>query len=426
MTLAELRKRLATLQASGTDILNAADKDANRDLTAGEEINFSAIEAEIVTVKADITKAETQAERRRTMEALPSVPALEGVTDEPDPTTTNGFRGIDEFAISVQRTLDPQQAFSDPRLFAAPTNVHQGGASSGEGYLVPTQFRDEIFEVIDDLDEFGPLVDEEPTMAREVKGLADDSTPWGAAGVTANWRAEGSQMTASKLDLTPRSTPLHELYAFVNATEELLEDAPRLASRLTNGAGAALAWKKNDAMVYGTGAGQPLGWFPSAAMVSVAKVGSQVADTIVAGNITSMYSRLLVRPGDSPFWMCNRDVFPQLPAMTIGDMPVFLPPAGLPGAPEGSLLGYPIRYSEHSKTLGDKGDLMLIAPKGYYALRRESGPVLARSIHLYFDYGVEAFRWNTRFGGQPHLAAPRSPANGSATRSHFVTLDERA
>ena len=82
--------------------------------------------------------------------------------------------------------------------------------------------------------------------------------------------------------------------------------------------------------------------------------------------------------------------------------------------------------SEHSKTLGDKGDIQLIDPMGYYGLKKAAGVRFATSIHLYFDYGLQAFRWTVRFGGQPHLKAPVSPANGTNTKSHFVTLAERA
>ena len=90
------------------------------------------------------------------------------------------------------------------------------------------------------------------------------------------------------------------------------------------------------------------------------------------------------------------------------------------------LLGRPIRFSEHCKTLGTVGDIQLVDPKGYYALTKAGGIKFASSIHLYFDYGLQAFRWTIRLGGQPHLAAPVSPANGSTTKSHFVALATRA
>jgi HK97 family phage major capsid protein len=114
--------------------------------------------------------------------------------------------------------------------------------------------------------------------------------------------------------------------------------------------------------------------------------------------------------------------------MTIGDQPVFvLPQAGIQNAPGGFLLGRPVIFSEHCKTLGDKGDLQLVdLGGGYYSTTKAGGTKFDTSIHLYFDYGVEAFRWTVRAGGQPFLSAAISPANGSSTKSHFVVLDARA
>lgn len=421
--LAELEKHLADLKGQGLIIIEAAEA-GDRDLSPEEQDDLGAIEAKIADTQSKIDNQKALQERRRTMEAIPSAYGRNAVHDA-NPATTFGFNDMAEFAVAVRQASTSAGA-RDSRLMAAPTNTHEGGAASGEGFEVPPDFRAEIFDIVTELDEFGPLVDEEPTMSRQVEKNVDETTPWSASGVQARWRNEGSQMTADKMAQEPRVVPLHQLYAFVTATEELLEDAPRLAQRLTRKAGEAIAWKKNDAMVNGTGTGQPLGWMNSDALLTIAKESGQAADTLSAANVLKMYSRLLSIPGDAPFWLANKDTVPELATMTIGDKPVWMPPNGLMDAPGGMLMGLPVRFSEHAKTLGDKGDLQLISPKGYYALRRESGPKFAQSMHLYFDYAVEAFRWTFRFGGQPHLSAPVSPANGSSTKSHFVALAERA
>lgn len=232
-------------------------------------------------------------------------------------------------------------------------------------------------------------------------------------------------MDPSQMDLDGRSVPLHELYAFVLMTEELQEDAPRLASRITTKAAQAIAWTKNKAIVEGSGTGQPLGWMNGSSLVVQAKEGSQAADTIVSKNLVKMLSRLQVVPGDQPIWLANREALPELSHMTIGDRPVWLPGNGLAGAPDGFLLGYPLRFSEFAEALGDQGDIQLVSPKGWYGVRRTQGVNFASSIHLYFDYAINALRWMFRYGGQPHLANPISPAKGSTTRSNFVTLAAR-
>jgi len=421
--LAELRAKLAGLKGQAMGMLDAAEAKGGFD--EATQAAYDAKKAEIEATQAEIGNVERLQEERRAMGAIEAPAQLQNTVNDPNPATTGGFKGIDEFAVAVRNATRAGGGYRDDRLMAAPTNVHQGGAASGEGFEVPVQFRNEIFQVVTAMDEFGPLVDEEPTSAREVKVNADESTPWGATGVQARWRNEASQMTPSKLATTQRSVPVHDLYALVLATEELLEDAPRLAARITQKAGEAIAWKKNDAMVYGTGVGQPMGWMTSTALVTVAKESGQAADTITSANVIKMFSRLLNVPGSAPFWLANSDCLPQLMTMTVGDKPIWMPPNGLQDAPGGFLLGRPIKLTEHAKTVGDLGDLQLVSPKGYYALRREAGPKFAQSMHLYFDYAIEAFRWTFRFGGQPHLSAPVTPANGSNTKSHFVALAAR-
>lgn len=102
--------------------------------------------------------------------------------------------------------------------------------------------------------------------------------------------------------------------------------------------------------------------------------------------------------------------------------------AGFRDAPPegGFLLGRPVKVLEPCQTVGDKGDIHFVNPRGYYAITKSTAPEFASSMHLFFDYNVEAFRWIFRLGGQPFLSAAVSPAKGSSTRSHFVVLDARA
>lgn len=427
----QLRQRIADLKSEGLVLVDGAEAD-ERALTDDEKARLDQIALDIKSAEDEIAGLEELADRRRTMDAVSAGSAGSGSGNRVggdrrqfDPQA--GFADLGEFVTSVVAAVSAQQhgGSIDPRL-APLAATHQGGGTSGEGYSLPPAFRDEVWEAVQEYDEFGPMIDEEPTSAREVKLTADETTPWGTSGITAYWRGEGNQMTESNLADDGRSVPLHELYVLATATEELLEDAPRLNNRLTNKAAMAIAWKKNNAIVEGNGVGRPQGWFTSNALVTVAKEGSQSADTIVAANVAKMFARLQRIPGDRPFWLANQDTLPQLMTMTLGDQPIWSPPNGFVDAPGGILLGAPVRLSDHAQTLGDKGDIQLISPKGYYGVRRSQGVQFATSIHLYFDYNKQAFRWVFRYGGQPHLSAPISPKNGTATRSHFVTLAERA
>ena len=442
MTLKELRQQRAQKAQRGKAALeeyNALVGKASR--TEDEEARLASLGADIDALEAEVTEldrkiqAEEATARRGALFATGAAPAssLARTVNEPNPATTAGFRNLAEFAVAVRNAqvgmgFDQRLAGIEngPERGAAPTGFHQNNGSAGEGFLVPTDYRQAIWELAFDQNDLLGMVSPEPTQSNNVRILKDESTPWGSSGVQANWRAEGSQMSASKVAQSGSLVELHELYAFVTATDEILSDGPRLQDRLTRQAARAISWKASDAIMWGDGVGKPLGFMNSGALVTVAKEGSQSADSLAVKNILKMNSRVL-RMGGRPIWLANSDIDPELGSLTIGNAPAFLPNNQPLTSPyEGALRGKPLLYTEHCKTIGDVGDIVLVDLSGYYAVTKQGGGIdFAASIHLYFDYGIQAFRWTFRFGGQPFLSAPVSPANGTNTKSHFVALEAR-
>lgn len=440
-----LLQERADLVKRGQTILDGAEREG-RGLSDEERREFDALGERIAGINGDLAREEQRRDWERALTAVPdgNVAAVAAVAGRQLDDLNWGFASMADFATAVRRAslpggrVDERLALSRAALLderrqigaaAAPTTYHQE-TGADEGYMVPPAMRDSIWTLVADGEyDDGPnlleMTSPEPTSSNAVELLKDQTTPWGSTGIQAYWRAEAGLMTASKLDTDKELVRLFELYAFVLATEELLADAPRLNSRLIAGAAAAIRYKINAALVNGTGAGTPLGWMKAAALVSVAKETGQAAATLVAANIAKMYARV-INPGRS-VWLINQDVLPQLLTMTLSNQPIWTrPDSGFANAPGGFLFGRPIFFSEHNETLGIKGDVQLINPRGYYSTRRQEGPQFAESIHLYFDYNIRAFRWVFRLGGQPFLSAPVSPKNGAATRSHFVTLDTRA
>lgn len=403
-------------------------------LSDGDRGKLDELETELDGVKEGIAQLERHHARERDLTATPGVPVVgplvSSVHDNIEDDPKRGFLNVGDFAMAIYRQ-GASPAILDPRLALLPRHAQPTGqmqeSGATEGFMVPPAMRQQIFELIFELTDLLSEVDSEPTSSNSVELLADETTPWGSTGIQVRWRAEGTQMVTSKLETQTRTVKLEELYAFVLATEELLADAPRLNDRLTRKTAQAFSWKITDTIFNGTGAGVPLGFMKSAALVSVAKETSQLADTINATNLLKMFARLLQVGVARSRWYANSDVLPQIGTMAIANQPVWIPqPAGMRAAPGGVLLGRPLIFTEHGQTLGDKGDIVLIDPMGYYAPRKQSGIEFAESMHLYFDYNIRAFRWIIRFGGQPHLSEPVTPPNSSATKSHFVTLDERA
>lgn len=393
-------------------------------------------EADIVALDAKIARAEKEARRAALSTGTAfSAPGAGGqqqrlqIRDNtPNPETTFGFHSLGEFANAVRAVSTGAPA--DPRLFAAPpgTNmVNQGGV--GEGFLTPPEYSTNIWELV--FPGYGydltDLISPNPTARNMVQLVKDETTPWGAAGVQAYWRAEAQQFNASRLSLNGATIPLHELYAFCAASQELIDDAPQLQDRLTVKAAAAIRYQISRAIAQGDGNGKPFGFMNGPATIVQAKESGQTAGTIVVNNIAKMFTRLPAGSVPKALWLANIEILPQLVNLNIGTWPIWIPSdGGLAKAPGGMLLGRPVIFTEQALALGTPGDLMLVDPTGYYLATKAGGGVdFAASIHLFFDYNMTAFRWVFRVGGQPLLSAPINPANGSLTKSHFVTLQAR-
>lgn len=423
--LKQSRAKRAELLTQSERLLATAVHES-RSLTDDEKRQDDGLHAAAMSLDEDITRLERlmAADRRITL------PDDEAPVAQAGGDLKCGFRDIADFARAVHKAVGPSRAM-DARLaamFAAPSNYMSEGGSAGEAYLVPPDFRQEIWSLVfagtgDVLD----LVAPEPTLSNSVAIGTDETTPWGSTGVQAAWRSEVSAMSATKAVTKEVQVKLHELYALVQAGDELLEDAPRLANRLTVKAAEAIRYKAADAIVNGDGVGKPLGWTVAGCAVSQAKETNQTATTINAANVAKMYGRLIPSGSTRIGWLIAPDAYNQLPQMTIGNYPVFVPPVGgFKEAPDGFLFGRPVRKSMHCATLGTVNDIQLFDAAGYYAATKSSGIKFDSSIHLFFDYNLTAFRWVFRLGGQPFLSAAVSPARGSSTMSHFVTLATRS
>ena len=438
------QERIRALLVEARAICADADTNNNGILTDEQQTSYDEKMTAIDGLKAAIERQQaldateaalTAAVPRLTtpdpVAAGPGAPAATpglGVTPgEEDPMC--GFVTAADFGRAVYAAENPGMAL-DPRLSimasGAPVDPHLEVGTT-EGFMVPPAMRAGIWELVLDEPDLLSILDIEATESNRVELIADPDTPWATTGVKARWRNEVAQMTPTKLTTEPRAAVLHELYAFVEASNDLLEDAPLLTSRLTNRSAEAISGEASEAVVVGTGVGQPFGFSNSGALVAVPKVGGQAADTIVAQNVADMYARMRPNGHRDGVWLINPNALPQLITMTLANQLVWTPPReGFVNAPGGFLFGKPVMLSQHSETLGDQGDIYYFSPKGYYAINKASGIRADTSIHLYFDRGATAFRWTFRFGGLPFLSAPIVPNKGADSQSHFIALAARA
>lgn len=461
-TIEQLKARLAELHETGKAIQAKADAE-NRDLSPEEITEAESITAEFESVEADISRRERleAQETRLTASAgrvVPPAPINQGT--EPESTAVVprngqakpgnfrtledrqrwGFKTFGEFCSTVKDAALNPSAWDQRLTNAAVTTYGSEGVGADGGFAVPPEWRSQIMDLVMGEDALLSKTDQQVASSNSITFPVDETTAWQTTGgILAYWDSEASTMTQSKPLLKDVTIKLGRVTCLVPVTEELLEDAPAMGNYVATKAGEKISFKINDAIVNGTGVGQPLGILNAPATVSVAKETSQTATTFKAENAVKMMARLPSASFSRAVWLINQDVLPEIlkagfaittPSGTAaGAGALYLAPGqlsgGLQAAPYGLLLGRPIVVTEACATLGTVGDVILADLSKYLTVTKSGGVRSDVSMHLWFDQNTTAFRFVMRMNGQPWLSAPITRKNGTNTLSHFVTAATR-
>lgn len=346
-----------------------------------------------------------------------------------------GFKSFGEFAQKVRGAQVPGSQGIDPRLIAnaaSPSEHGSEGVPSDGGYAVPPDFRADIIKKVMGEDSLLGRTDQQISSTNNVTYPVDETNPGSATGIRAYWTAEGAQKTPSKPALGQVTVQLNKLAALVPVTDELLEDVSGLSNYLRTKTPEVIDAKLNDAIINGSGAGEPRGILHSGALIQVGAETNQAADTVNYQNIVNMWSRMHAKYRPNAVWLINQDIEPQLMQMSFPvsggatAVPAYMPPGGLADAPYGRLFNRPVIATESTQALGTTGDIILADLKQYLSLTKVGGLRQDVSMHLWFDYDITAFRFVLRVGGKPWWETPITPRNSQLTRSPYIALEDRA
>lgn len=343
-----------------------------------------------------------------------------------------GFRSQAEFLVSVIKG-SAKGGTVDPRLIAnAPATYGSEGVGSDGGFAVPPDFRTTIVQKLFGEDSLIGMTDQQTSSSNQITFPADETSPWQTTGgIQAYWESEGGQKQQSKPQLTEKTVRLNKVIALVPVTDELLDDAPAMASYINTKAPQKIDFKINDALINGNGVGKPVGILTSPGTIVVAEESAQTAGTVVFANIQKLRSALTPVARKNAVWVMNPDAEDALMGLqfpgTGTAVPVFLPPGGLRDSPNSTLFGRPIVTSEACPPLGTSGDIIFGDWTSYLSVVKAAGIRQDVSIHIFFDYDITAFRFVLRVGGMPWWNQTIQPFQaGSSVRGFFAVLATRS
>lgn len=435
-------KAQADLRKEGRDLLAIAAKDRTDEQKArlvAIDKEMDTLTAVAVAIAADLQRAERYADDERRS----GNPAIQVGTDHAaerpwGPTlhanATDAMRAearraaLGEFAVAVYNTTTGRGA--DPRLFAVATGMGTVNPADG-GFAVPMEVASGIEREMFAGGEILSRVD-----ARSITGdsiaynVIDETSRVGGSrqgGVLGYWVDQGAAATATQPKLARVEMKLRKVGALGYMTDELVSDAAALGGELQAMFGDELTFQVEDAVVEGTGAGQPQGYLNAACLVTITKETQQATSTINTNNLSKMWARLPARSKKNAVWLINVDVEPQLDHLSIQAGTGALEPRFVNYGPAGTLTikGRPVIAVEYCATLGTVGDIALV-DLSRYRLIRKGGVEQASSIHVRFTQGEQTFRAFYRVDGQPIPRSALTPFKGTATLSPFVVLGTRA
>lgn len=436
MKIKEMRDRAL---ACVNEAQGIQDKAAGRALSADElsQIKAKLDEADKLNAEAKaLEDAESVTARLAAAKAQPAGRAV-----RPEPVTAPAVQASRIDGGADHRADRPWESFGhmaqavrdvylgrgmDVRLNAAVVPATESVGSEG-GFLVPPDTRTQIVQKVFAEDSLAGQVDSLAIGSNSIELPVDTTTQWGTRGIQVYWEGEGAALKDSKWDFDRFQARASKISAFVATTDELLEDTTALSGYLSTKVPEKIDYKLTDAILNGSGVGQPLGMLKSAFKVAVPKENAQVADTIVKANIDKMWSTMYAPFRKRGIWIINQDCEPQLDAMVVtsNGFPAYLPPGGLSSAPYATLKGRPVLVTEAASALGDEGDILFVDPMTYCLVTR-GGLRSDVSIHFLFDTDRTAFRFVMRVGGQPWFKDPIDRAKGANKLSGVVSLAARA
>lgn len=419
----EMKAKREDARLKAMAVLNKAEAEG-RFLSEDEQKDIDKYEEEIRAWDESIGRAE------KLLAIEPEDRSTEKPEVKPTPAKDNEkrFASFGEQLMAAYRAAMPGGKVDERLSTRAASGLNETTPSDG-GFLVQQDFVTELLKKTYETGILASKVKKIPISTNangmKINAIDEDSrangSRWG--GVQTYWEGEADEITASKPKFRQMELSLKKLTGLCYATDELLQDAAALEAVIRQAFAEEFGFKIDDAILSGSGEGEPLGILNSGAIVTVAKEASQT-DTITVENLIKMWNRLWSRSRANAVWYINQELEPYLYTLKIGDKPVYIPAGGLSEKPYGTLFGRPVVPIEQCSAAGEVGDIIL-ADIGQYLLIDKGGVKSASSIHVRFLYDENVFRFIYRVDGKPIWTKPLTPYKGSATVSPFVTLAKR-
>lgn len=322
----------------------------------------------------------------------------------------------------VDKRLKPMSEILIPEEFEE-LKALSGDIGASGGYLIPTEFVATLLMKPAEQAIVTPRATPVPMRHRSIQipSLDQTTVPAGGSayfgGLQGSWIEEAEEKPEVDIEFRQVELTAHEYAAWLPVPNSLLADsAISLEALFPNLFGKHVVDENEYRFLQGTGVGQPVGVINAGATLWVNRAGANAFDF---ADVVAMLESL--QPGARAVWLMSQTVMDQVFTLTDpNNRYMWIPNMSGPGP--GTLMGFPVIYTEKLPALGTKGDVLL-CDFSYYLIGDREAPSMASSIHERFRRNQTTYRISERIDGQPWLSAPITLRDGTTQISPFVGLD---
>lgn len=411
MNLEQLRAKQKDVIARMEE-LNGVSLAEDRDFTAEEQREFDSLSAELETLKTRASRAEKMEKIKSEAVAPASSPvhtfntpkmADNQVLDE------TGFKDLGDFMSAVKSGGDSRLDY---------VQAQSMGTGSEGGFLIPKQFGEMItaFQPENSIVRSRATVipaGDFPDAEISFPALDQSGSKGVYSGVVTTWLAEDEEIDETAFSVREISMIPKAVAGYIPFSNKLLRNSSAASMMGTRLLSQAIQKAEDDAFMYGDGVGKPLGFVNHTSAITVNR---NTANDIKWIDLVSMVEKA---DGDMLEWVISKSCYTKLKTLVAPDNS-YIFADGTNGMPP-MLLGYPVRWTRKTKTLGVKGDVMLV-DLSYYYIKDGRGLLLSASEHVQFTRDRTLFKVIKSVDGQSSINTALTAEDGSQI-SPFLILD---
>lgn len=394
-------------------LLNGATAE-NRDMTAEEVVQYDALMAEQEGLKTQIARVEAQTNLNKEMTSNTSKPVhVVAATNFADAELVNDkgeFETLGDFMSAVKA------GGTDPRLnFVSAQTM---GTGSEGGFLIPQKIGEMIMSFNAEVGIVRPRATvipggTNPDAEISFPALDQSGTKGVYSGVVTTWLAEGDTIDETSFSVREIKMQPKAVAGYIAFSNKLLRNTAAASTLGTKLLSEAINKAEDDAFISGDGVGKPMGFLNHA---SAKAINRNTANTVKFIDLATMVQN---HKGDRKEWVISQTLYATILTMEDGAGKLIFT-NGIDGLSP-TMLGFPVRWSERTPTIGTKGDIMLL-DLSYYYVKDGSGLLLSASEHVQFLSDKTVFKVTKSVDGQSSMNSTLKLENAE-TVSPFVILD---